>query len=47
MHALTKSACGLRCAALGISQVFAAGTIDMDTTCDCDKPVVMLVTGRT
>ena len=47
MHALTKSALGLCCAALGISQVFAAGTRKIDTTCDSEKPVIMLVAGRT
>lgn len=47
MNLLTKCALGLCCAALGISQVFAAGTTDIDMTCDSEKPVIMLVAGRT
>ena len=47
MNAHTKSALGLFCAALGISQVFAAGTKEVDMTCDSEKPVIMAVAGRT
>ena len=47
MNALRKSALGLCCAALGICHVFAAGTTEIDMTCDSEKPVIMLVAGRT
>ena len=47
MNLVTKSALGLCCAALGISQVFAVDTTEIDMTCDSEKPVIMLVAGRT
>jgi hypothetical protein len=47
MNVLIKSALGLYCAALGISQVFAADTTEIDMNCDSEKPVIMLVAGRT
>ena len=47
MNLVTKSALGLCCAALGMSQVFAADTTEVDMTCDSEKPVIMLVAGRT
>ena len=47
MNLVTKSALGLCCAALGMSQVFAADTTEVDMTCDSEKPEIMLVAGRT
>ena len=47
MNALTKTASGLCCLALGINQSIAANSAEIDTTCDSEKPVIMLVAGRT
>ena len=47
MHALTKTALGLCCLALGINQSIAADNAEIDMTCDSEKPVIMLVAGRT
>mgnify|MGYP001439022432 FL=1 len=47
MNLVTKSALGLCCSALGMSQVFATDTTEIDMTCDSEKPVIMLVAGRT
>ena len=47
MNALTKTALGLCCMALGINQSIAADSAEIDTTCDNEKPVIMLVAGRT
>ena len=47
MNALTKTALGLCCLALGINQSIAADNAEIDTTCDNEKPVIMLVAGRT
>ena len=47
MKLLIKSALGLLCAALGMSQGCAADTTEIDMTCDSEKPVIMLVAGRT
>ena len=47
MKGLTQTTLGLCCAALGMSQVFAAEPTEIDMTCDREKPVIMLVAGRT
>ena len=47
MKGLTQMTLGLCCAALGMSQVFAAEPTEIDMTCDREKPVIMLVAGRT
>ena len=47
MKGLTQTTFGLWCAALGMSQVFAAEPTEIDMTCDREKPVIMLVAGRT
>ena len=47
MNALTKTALGLCCLALGINQSIAANSAEIDMTCDSEKPVIMLVAGRT
>lgn len=47
MKGLTQTTLGLWCAALGMSQVFAAEPTEIDMTCDREKPVIMLVAGRT
>ena len=47
MNGLTKMTLGLCCTPLGMSQVFAADTTEIDMTCDSEKPVIMLVAGRT
>ena len=47
MNALTKTALGLCCLALGISHTMAANDAEIDMTCDSEKPVIMLVAGRT
>ena len=47
MNALTKTALGLCCLALGINQSIAADNAEFDRTCDNEKPVIMLVAGRT
>ena len=47
MNALTKTALGLCCLALSINQSIAADNAEIDTTCDSEKPVIMLVAGRT
>ena len=47
MNALTKTALGLCCLALGINHTLAADDSEIDMTCDSEKPVIMLVAGRT
>ena len=47
MNVLTKTAIVLCCAALSINQTLAADNTDIDMTCDSEKPVIMLVAGRT
>ena len=47
MNVLTKIAVMLCCAALSINQALAADNTDIDMTCDSEKPVIMLVAGRT
>ena len=47
MNVLTKTAVGLCCAALSINLTLAADNTDFDMTCDSEKPVIMLVAGRT
>ena len=47
MNVLAKVALGLCCAALGLNQSLAADSTDIDMTCDSEKPVIMLVAGRT
>ena len=47
MNVLCKSALEMCCAALGISQVFPAGTIEIAMICDNEKPVIILVAGHT
>ena len=47
MNNLTKTALGLCCATLGINNVLAADDSEIDMTCDSEKPVIMLVAGRT
>ena len=47
MNVLCKSALGMCCAALGISQVFPAGTIEIAMICDNEKLVIILLAGHT
>ena len=47
MNVLTKTTIVLCCAALSINQALAADNTDIDMTCDSEKPVIMLVAGRT
>ena len=47
MNDLTKISLGLCCAALGMNQALAADNTEIDMTCDSEKPVIMLVAGRT
>ena len=47
MNLLVESALGLCFTALGMSQVFAADTTEIDMSCDSEMPVIMLVAGRT
>ena len=47
MNVLTKTTIVLCCAALSIHQALAADNTDIDMTCDSEKPVIMLVAGRT
>ena len=47
MNVITKTAIALCCAALSINQALAADNTDIDMTCDSEKPVIMLVAGRT
>ena len=47
MNDLTKIALGLCCVVLGINHAFAADDSEIDMTCDSEKPVIMLVAGRT
>ena len=47
MNDLTKIALGLCFTALGMNSAFAADDLEIDMTCDSDKPVIMLVAGRT
>ena len=47
MSVLTKIAVMLCCAVLSINQALAADNTDIDMTCDSEKPVIMLVAGRT
>ena len=47
MNLLTKTAIGLCSAALSINWALAADNTNIDTTCDSEKPVIMLIAGRT
>ena len=47
MNALTKTALWLCCVAPGVNQSLAADSTEIDMTCDSEKPVIMLVAGRT
>ena len=47
MNVLTKTTIVLCCAALSSNQALAADNTDIDMTCDSEKPVIMLVAGRT
>ena len=47
MNDLTKIALGLCCAALGMNHALAADNTEIDMACDSEKPVIMLVAGRT
>jgi len=47
MSGLTKAILGLCCAALGMKHALATDTIEVDMTCDSERPVTMLVAGRT
>ena len=47
MNVLTKTALGLCYVALGINHALAADNTEIDMTCDSEKPVIMLVAGRT
>jgi uncharacterized protein (DUF1330 family) len=46
MNGLIKAILGLFCGALGMNHALAADT-EIDMTCDSEKPVIMLVAGRT
>ena len=47
MNVLIKSALGLCFAALSMNHALAADDSEIDMTCDSEKPVIMLVAGRT
>ena len=47
MNVLTKTIIVLCCAALSSNPALAADNTDIDMTCDSEKPVIMLVAGRT
>ena len=47
MNGLTKLAWVLCCAALAMNHAVAADGSAIDMTCDSEKPVIMLVAGRT
>ena len=47
MNVLIKSALGLCFAALSMNHALAADYSEIDMTCDSEKPVIMLVAGRT
>ena len=47
MNVLTKTTIVLCCAAQTTNQSLAAHNTDIDMTCDSEKPVIMLVAGRT
>ena len=47
MNVLTKATIVLCCAAPSINQALATDNSDIDMTCDSEKPVIMLVAGRT
>ena len=47
MNVLAQTALGLCCVALGMNQALAADSTEIDMTCDSEKPVIMLVAGRT
>ena len=47
MNDLIKSALGLCCVTLGINNALSADDSEIDMTCDSEKPVIMLVAGRT
>ena len=47
MNALTKTALWLCCVAPGVNQSLAADSTEINMTCDSEKPVIMLVAGRT
>ena len=47
MNDLNKIALGLCCAALAMNHAVAADNTEIDMTCDSEKPVIMLVAGRT
>ena len=47
MNDLTKIALGLCCAVLGMNHAIGADDSKIDMTCDSEKPVIMLVAGRT
>ena len=47
MNVLTIATIVLCCAALSINQALATDNSDIDMTCDSEKPVIMLVAGRT
>ena len=47
MNDLTKIALGLCFAALGMNHALAAADLEIDMVCDSEKPVIMLVAGRT
>ena len=47
MNDLIKTALVLCCAPLGMNHALAADDSEIDMTCDSEKPVIMLVAGRT
>ena len=47
MNVLTKTTIVLCCAALSINLTLATDNTHIDMTCDSEKPVIMLVAGRT
>ena len=47
MNDLIKTAFGICCMALGVNHALAADDSEIDMTCDSEKPVIMLVAGRT
>ena len=47
MNVFIKTALWLCCAALAMNHALAADDSEIDMTCDSEKPVIMLVAGRT
>ena len=47
MNVFIKTALGLCCALLAMNRALAADDSEIEMTCDSEKPLIMLVAGRT